>query len=59
MFEIGFWEIIIIVLVGTILLGPKNSTDAIKKIIQQTKKINNELNNVRCEIEDGKTEDEK
>lgn len=54
MFGIGFWEIAVILLVGTILLGPQKLAETAKKIARQLKKITGEFEKARKEIEDDK-----
>lgn len=54
MFGIGFWEVTVILLIGTILFGPQKFAEMAKKIAQQFKKITGEFEKVRREIEDDK-----
>jgi Sec-independent protein translocase protein TatA len=51
MFGIGFWEAALILLVGTILLGPQKLAETAKKITHQLKAITGEFEKLRREID--------
>ena len=52
MFQIGFLEILIILILGLIIIGPKRLPDVVKALIKFYKKMENKLSSFKKEIEE-------
>ena len=51
MFQIGFLEILIILILGLIIIGPKRLPDVVKALIKFYKKMENKLISLKKDIE--------
>ena len=51
MFQIGFFEILIILSLGLLLIGPKQLPVVIKSVVKQYKKLEKNLSTFKKEIE--------
>lgn len=51
MFQIGFFEILLILSLGLIIIGPKQLPIVVKFVIKQYKKLQNNFSNFKDEIE--------
>ena len=51
MFQIGFFEILLILSLGLIIIGPKQLPIVVKYVIKQYKKLQNNFSNFKDEIE--------
>ena len=58
MFQIGFLEILIILILGLIIIGPKKLPEAIKIVIKLYKKIEKKLGAFKKDIEEDIRADE-
>ena len=52
MFQIGFLEILIILILGLIIIGPKRLPDVVKALIKFYKKMENKLISFKKDIEE-------
>ena len=52
MFQIGFLEILIILILGLIIIGPKRLPDVVKALIKFYKKMENKLSSFKKDIEE-------
>ena len=52
MFQIGFLEILIILILGLIIIGPKRLPDVVKALIKFYKKMENKLIGFKKDIEE-------
>ena len=52
MFQIGFLEILIILILGLIIIGPKRLPDVIKTLIKLYKRMQNKLSSYKRDIEE-------
>ena len=52
MFQIGFLEILIILILGLIIIGPKRFPDVVKALIKFYKKMENKLSSFKKDIEE-------
>ncbi len=52
MFQIGFLEILIILILGLIIIGPKRLPDVIKTLIKLYKRMQNKLSSFKRDIEE-------
>ncbi len=50
MFDIGFWELILVSVVGLVVLGPERLPKAIRSVIQFVNTAKNMANNVKDEL---------
>ncbi len=50
MFDIGFWELALIAVLGLVILGPERLPDAIRTTLQWVKTIRKMANNVKEDI---------
>jgi|TARA_B100001250_G_scaffold401960_1_gene414455 sec-independent protein translocase protein TatB len=51
LFQIGFFEILLILSLGLIIIGPKQLPIVVKFVIKQYKKLQNNFSNFKDEIE--------
>ena len=51
MFQIGFFEILLILSLGLVIIGPKQLPVVVKFVIKQYKKLQNNFSNFKDEIE--------
>lgn len=51
MFDIGFWEVLVIVLVALLVLGPERMTKTAKVIGRLIAKLRNEINTVKKSLD--------
>lgn len=51
MFQIGFFEILLILSLGLIIIGPKQLPIVVKFVIKQYKKLQNNFSNFKDEVE--------
>ncbi|MFL2699787.1 MAG: Sec-independent protein translocase protein TatB [Gammaproteobacteria bacterium] len=51
MFQIGFFEILLILSLGLVIIGPKQLPIVVKFVIKQYKKLQNNFSNFKDEIE--------
>ncbi len=51
MFQIGFLEILIIIILGLIIIGPKRLPEVLKILIKFYKRIENKLSDFKKDIE--------
>ena len=52
MFQIGFLEILIILILGLIIIGPKRLPEVLKILIKFYKRIENKLNTFKKDLEE-------
>ena len=52
MFQIGFLEILIIIILGLIIIGPKRLPEVLKVLIKFYKRIENKLSDFKKDIEE-------
>ena len=52
MFQIGFLEILIIIILGLIIIGPKRLPEVLKILMQFYKRIENKLSDFKKDIEE-------
>ena len=52
MFQIGFLEILIIIILGLIIIGPKKLPEVLKILIKFYKRIENKLSDFKKDIEE-------
>ena len=52
MFQIGFLEILIILILGLIIIGPKRLPDVVKAFLRLYKKMENKLSSFKKDIEE-------
>ena len=52
MFQIGFLEILIIIILGLIIIGPKRLPEVLKILIKFYKRIENKLNTFKKDLEE-------
>tara|TARA_B100001094_G_scaffold208316_1_gene202207 strand:- start:2488 stop:2733 length:246 start_codon:yes stop_codon:yes gene_type:complete len=52
LFQIGFLEILIILILGLIIIGPKRLPDVIKTLIKLYKRMQNKLSSFKRDIEE-------
>ncbi len=52
MFQIGFLEILIILILGLIIIGPKRLPDVVKTFLRLYKKMENKLSSFKKDIEE-------
>lgn len=50
MFDIGFWELIVISIIGLIVLGPERLPVAIRKLVRWISKVKGMANTVKTEL---------
>lgn len=50
MFDIGFWELVVVLLVGLVVLGPDRLPGAIRTVTRWVKGVRNMADNVKDEI---------
>ena len=58
MFQIGFLEILIILILGLIIIGPKRLPDVVKAFLRLYKKMENKLSSFKKDIEEDIVADE-
>ena len=58
MFQIGFLEILIILILGLVIIGPKRLPDLFKNILRLYKKLETKFNNFKKDIEEEISSDE-
>ena len=51
MFQIGFFEILLILSLGLVIIGPKQLPIVVKFVIKQYRKLQNNFSNFKDEIE--------
>jgi len=51
LFQIGFFEILLILSLGLIIIGPKQLPIVVKFVIKQYKKLQNNFSNFKDEVE--------
>jgi len=51
LFQIGFFEILLILSLGLVIIGPKQLPIVVKFVIKQYKKLQNNFSNFKDEIE--------
>ena len=51
MFQIGFFEILLILSLGLIIIGPKQLPEVIKFVLKQYKKLQNNISSFKDDIE--------
>ena len=51
MFDIGFWEVLVIVLVALLVLGPERMTKTARVIGRLIAKLRNEINSVKKSLD--------
>ena len=52
MFQVGFLEIAIILMLGLIVIGPKRLPDLIKTILKFYKKVQKQISNLKNDLEE-------
>jgi len=52
LFQVGFLEIAIILLLGLIIIGPKRLPDLIKTILKFYKKVQKQISNLKNDLEE-------
>ena len=52
MFQVGFLEIAIILILGLIVIGPKRLPDLIKAILKFYKKVQKQISNLKNDLEE-------
>jgi len=52
LFQIGFLEILIILILGLIIIGPKRLPDVVKTFLRLYKKMENKLSSFKKDIEE-------
>lgn len=52
MFQVGFLEIAIILILGLIIIGPKRLPDLIKTILKFYKKVQKQIANLKSDLEE-------
>ena len=52
MFQVGFLEIAIILMLGLIIIGPKRLPDLIKTILKFYKKVQKQISNLKNDLEE-------
>ena len=52
MFQIGFLEIAIILILGLLIIGPKRLPDLIKTILKFYKKVQKQISNLKSDLEE-------
>ena len=52
MFQVGFLEIAIILILGLIVIGPKRLPDLIKTILKFYKKVQRQISNLKSDLEE-------
>jgi len=52
LFQVGFLEIAIILILGLIIIGPKRLPDLIKTILKFYKKIQKQISNLKNDLEE-------
>ena len=52
MFQVGFLEIAIILILGLIVIGPKRLPDLIKTILKFYKKVQKQISNLKNDLEE-------
>tara|TARA_S200000501_G_scaffold166834_1_gene157199 strand:+ start:1666 stop:1839 length:174 start_codon:yes stop_codon:yes gene_type:complete len=52
LFQIGFLEILIILILGLIVIGPKRLPDVVKAFLRLYKKMENKLSSFKKDIEE-------
>ncbi len=52
MFQVGFLEIAIILILGLLIIGPKRLPDLIKTILKFYKKIQKQISNLKSDLEE-------
>ena len=52
MFQVGFLEIAIILILGLLIIGPKRLPDLIKTILKFYKKVQKQISNLKSDLEE-------
>ena len=52
MFQVGFLEIVIILILGLLIIGPKRLPDLIKTILKFYKKVQKQISNLKNDLEE-------
>ena len=52
MFQVGFLEIAIILILGLLIIGPKRLPDLIKTILKFYKKVQRQISNLKSDLEE-------
>ncbi len=52
MFQVGFLEIAIILILGLLIIGPKRLPDLIKTILKFYKKVQKQISNLKNDLEE-------
>ena len=52
MFQVGFLEIAIILILGLVVIGPKRLPDLIKTILKFYKKVQKQISNLKNDLEE-------
>ena len=52
MFQVGFLEIAIILILGLVIIGPKRLPDLIKTILKFYKKVQKQISNLKSDLEE-------
>ena len=52
MFQVGFLEIAIILILGLLVIGPKRLPDLIKTILKFYKKVQKQISNLKSDLEE-------
>jgi sec-independent protein translocase protein TatB len=52
LFQVGFLEIAIILILGLIVIGPKRLPDLIKTILKFYKKVQKQISNLKSDLEE-------
>ena len=52
MFQVGFLEIAIILILGLLIIGPKRLPDLIKTILKFYKKVQKQISNLKIDLEE-------
>ena len=52
MFQVGFLEIAIILILGLLIIGPKRLPDLIKTILRFYKKVQKQISNLKSDLEE-------
>ena len=52
MFQVGFLEIAIILILGLLIIGPKRLPDLIKTILKFHKKVQKQISNLKSDLEE-------
>lgn len=50
MFDIGFWELTVIAVMGLVILGPERLPTALRSIVKTVRSVRNMANNVKQDI---------